>query len=57
MKCLVGIGDEVTIQVRQDLFVVKILPSELDKCATVELKYKNVRFQVGVLYIPPPHRN
>ena len=38
------------IQVRQNFILVKTLPSELDESVTVELIYKNVRFEVGVVY-------
>ena len=45
-----GRGGGLKIQVRQDLVVLKTLPSELDESVTLELKYKNVRFQVAVVY-------
>ena len=41
------------IQVGQDLVVTKTLPSELDGSETTELKDKNVRFEVTVVYNLP----
>ena len=49
-KYRAGTGGGVMIQDRQDLVVVKTLPSE---SVTVKLKNKNVRFQVGVVYNTP----
>ena len=46
-KCRIGRGSGVMLQVKQDLMVLKTLPSELDESVTTELKYKNVGFQVA----------
>ena len=52
-KCPAERGGGVMIQDGQPLVVVKTFPGELDESVSVELKYKNVRLQVRVLYNTP----
>ena len=52
-KCRFGRGGGVMIQDGQHLIVVKTIPGELDEYVSVELKYKNVRLQVWLVYNPP----
>ena len=52
-KCRGGRDGGVVIQVRQDIVVVKTLSIELDESVLIELNYKIICFQVGVVFSPP----
>ena len=52
-KCRMQRRGAVMTQVRQDLVVVKTLPSEFNESDTMELKYNNVRFKVAAMYNRP----